>query len=122
MPDWLKEWWPVIALLTPFGMGGVLWAVRTGLASKADLAKEKDAREDADDAMANRLSVEIGQLTQRMVTLEQEVRHLPSAEDFAELRNEVTKIGTLATASIREIESVGRAVTRVEDHLLKRPS
>ncbi len=122
MPGWLKEWWPVIALLVPLVIGWLLWTVRIGLASKAELSAESVSRGRAIEEVEQRLSEDLSKLNTRMLTIEQEVRHLPTAEDFSELRNEVTRVGTLVVASTRELESVGRALSRVEDHLMKRPS
>ncbi|WP_341990350.1 hypothetical protein [Azorhizobium sp. AG788] len=122
MPGWLKEWWPVIALLVPLVIGWLLWTVRIGLASKAELSVESVSRGKAIEEVEQRLSEDLSKLNMRMLTIEQEVRHLPTAEDFSELRNEVTRVGTLVVASTRELESVGRALSRVEDHLMKRPS
>ncbi len=79
----------------------------TGLASKPELAAAK-----------NDLAAELAKLEARMVTIELEVRHLPTAEDMAELSRELTRIGAVIEASRREFESVGRAVTRIEDHLI----
>lgn len=122
MPIWLKEWWPVIAFLSSILLPAIVWAVRTGLASKADLAGEKAARERALSDVEGRLAGGLEKLSSRVGAVEQEVRHLPTAEDFSDLRNEVTRVGTLVVASAKETESIGRAITRVEDHLLKRPS
>lgn len=107
MPGWLKEWWPLVALAVPFLVGTVAWAVRMGLASKPELAAAKSD-----------LAAELARLEARMVTIELEVRHLPTAEDMAELSRELTRIGAVIEASRREFESVGRAVIRIEDHLI----
>jgi len=122
MPDWLREWWPLIGLVTPLAVGGVLWAVRTGLASKADLATESRARAAAIDELEKKFTDELRPIERRVSAVEHEVRHLPTADDLSELRNEVTRVGTLVEGSTRELQSVGRALTRVEDHLLQRAS
>ena len=72
------------------------------------------------DAVEVMLSDRMSGLSNRMLAIEKEVQHLPTADDFAELRNEMTRVGTMVEASKREVESVGKAINRVEDWLIKR--
>lgn len=120
LPDWIKEIW----IILPFGAtatGAILgWAVRMGLASKAALDAEIKSREQADIIMRNEMLGEISKINSRMQIIEQDVQHLPTADDLANLRNEVTRVGVMVEASKRETESIGRSVTRVEDYLLNR--
>lgn len=120
MPVWLKEWWPLIALMVPLTIAVAGWMVRMGLATRQDLAAETAARGAAIDAVEVMLSDRMSGLSNRMLAIEKEVQHLPTADDFAELRNEMTRVGTMVEASKREVESVGKAINRVEDWLIKR--
>lgn len=120
MPVWLKEWWPLIALMVPLTIAVAGWMVRMGLATRQDLAAETVARGAAIDAVEVMLSDRMSGLSNRMLAIEKEVQHLPTADDFAELRNEMTRVGTMVEASKREVESVGKAINRVEDWLIKR--
>ncbi|WP_127088340.1 DUF2730 family protein [Aquabacter cavernae] len=120
MPIWLKEWWVVIALALPMAIGFVGWAVRKGLASKDALDAEVRARGEAIGKVHADMMAEISAVDARLRSIEQEVRHLPTADDFADIRNELTRVVTTVEASQREMVSVGRAITRVEDHLMNK--
>ena len=120
MPDWLKEWWLAIPFIAGLVFGGIGWAVRKRLASKDALDAEVQARGDAIGAVRAAVMAEIAEVDTRLRSIEQEVRHLPTADDFATIRNELTRVGTMVEASKREMESVGRAINRVEDHLMNK--
>ncbi|RTL99767.1 hypothetical protein EJV44_04610 [Ancylobacter aquaticus] len=126
MPEWLKEWWPAVALLGPIAFAVLSWAVRTGLASRKDLneaiASEARARTEGLRALEGRVIEDLSALDRRTLTIEHEVRHLPTTKDFGELKDQMAKVGSTVDSTARELVSVNLALNRVEDHLLKRPS
>ena len=129
MPD-LMPYWPLIGLLTPLVLGAAGWAIRMGLASKKDLADqakiEADARQKAiaeiAGAIGRRLDeIEAGQERndQRTLVIETEIRHLPSAEDIAEIKQEIASWKGVWSGLEREMTSISRTLARVEDNLSK---
>lgn len=129
MPD-LMPYWPIIGLLTPFVVGAAGWAIRTGLASKKDLAEqaktEADARQTAIAGLAGDIGrrldeIEMGQEknAQRTLVIETEIRHLPSGEDIAEIKQEIAGWKGVWSGLEREMNSISRALARVEDSLSK---
>lgn len=122
--DWLA-YWPIVAFL----VGSVLlpalfWAIRIGLASKADLAGETKARAKALDDLEGRLMDKLdrlasdqGDLSDRTLRIETEIRHLPSAEDISELKMAAVRTETDIKSLTRELSSVNSSLTRIENHL-----
>ena len=126
MPEWLKEWWPVIVLIGPFIVGILSWAVRTGLASRKDLDSAMDAEAKARSGSMRELEVKVSDdlkaLDRRTLTIEHEIRHLPTTKDFDQLKDQLSKVGSTVDSTARELVGVNLALNRVEDHLLKRTS
>ncbi len=125
--DWLATYWPMVAFaVTVIVLPIAGWAIRMGLASKGDLADEAKARAQALQALEGRLiarfdnlSNEQGDLSDRTLRIETEIRHLPSAEDIAELKTSAARTETQVAAMSREFSAVGAAVTRIENTLMK---
>ncbi|RJF84861.1 DUF2730 family protein [Azospirillum cavernae] len=108
MPDWLKEWWPFVALAVAVGSplvhAWVGWSVRARFASKDDLAgegkargealdMERKARHEREDAMREAVNALLG----RVDRLESAIEHLPTAEAVATLTLQLTRVeGKLA--------------------------
>ena len=115
-----------MALLGPIAFAVLSWAVRTGLASRKDLneaiASEARARTEGLRALEGRVIEDLSALDRRTLTIEHEVRHLPTTKDFGELKDQLAKVGSTVDSTARELVSVNLALNRVEDHLLKRPS
>lgn len=118
MPEGLKEWWPLIVLLTPLVLGAIVWAIRKGLASKDDLAAEARTRAEAMSELEDKLN----QLDRRTLSIEADVKHLPTTEDFGAMREQLARVGSAVDNTARELDSINRALNRVEDHLMKRTS
>lgn len=125
--DGLLTWWPVLAFL-----GSVVvipaagWAIRMGLASKAELSTEAKDRAAALVALETRLGArfdgmerEQSELSDRTLRIETEISHLPTSDDIAELKAAVGRTDTRFEGMLREMQSITRALTRIEDHLFK---
>lgn len=119
MPDWLKEWWPALALVVPMVYGWLLWSAKKGLASQDDVRAEAAARADAIKKLEGDLGDKIGDIDRRTLRIESDLEHLPTAKDMADLRQEVARIAGSMEGSQRELTSISRALTRVEDRLIK---
>lgn len=126
----LMQFWPVIALATPLVLAAAGWAIRMGLASKRDLEQHADAEEQARSDAIRSLGADIDRrLTQiesvqdsmsnRTLVIETEIQHLPSSEDIAEIKQELAAAKARWDGFDRDLQSVSRALTRVENHLLK---
>ena len=129
MPD-LMPYWPVIAFVLAVVYGAAVWAIRMGLASKKDLddhAKaEEKVRQTAIETLAGDIGrrldeIEAGQEknAQRTLVIETEIRHLPSSEDIAGIKQELAGWKAGLASLQRETESISRSVARIESSLMK---
>lgn len=119
MPDWLKEWWPVVVFAVPMVYGWILWAANKGLASKEDVRAEASARDLALRQLETDIGKQVEAIDRRTVKIEADLEHLPTSQDVAELRQEMARIAGSMEGSQRELLSIGRAVTRMEDRMMK---
>lgn len=127
----LLQYWPILAFLASVVViPAISWAIRAGLASRGELtnglADEAKARALAIGAMEARLGSAIAQVStaqtalgDRTLRIETEIRHLPTSGDIAELKEQLARTDTHLEAMGREMQSITRALTRVEDHLVK---
>ncbi|MCX5512265.1 hypothetical protein C3941_09350 [Kaistia algarum] len=81
MPEWLRDWWPLIALAyTTVLMPAAGWIIRTGLVPRAEFeqakATEASSRAAADQQLADR----IADGARRLDRVETDMRHLPDKE------------------------------------------
>lgn len=121
MPEWLREFWPMVALAAPLTLGAVGWAIRMGLATRQDLTKGLDAADERVSGELQGIRESQRELSDRVLKIETDIRHLPSAEDINEIKHSIAKLGGTADATGRELTTLSRAVTRIEDFLLKAP-
>jgi len=108
MPEWLREWWPFLALSVALGsplvQAWVGWSVRARFASKDDMAAEAKARNDAIDAERKARHEREGEMRETMTAVrgrldrvETAIEHLPTAEAVAALTLQLTRVeGQLA--------------------------
>lgn len=125
MPEFLKEWWPVIAVLGPFAVGVLGWIIRQGLASKADLVKEREARhkaiEDAKGELAasmNSVAAAVGKVDGRVAKLEHDFQHLPTKEQVHKLEVTTTEMKGDVKAMNETVKGVAGTASRLESYLL----
>lgn len=126
MPELLKDWWPVIAFVGPFIVGALGWAIRQGLASKADLNAEKMARakaiEDAEGRLAATLRTvaeTVGKVDGRVAKLEHDFQHLPTKEQVHRLEIVTTEMKGDVKAMGATMKAVERTNGRLEGYLLR---
>lgn len=123
MPGWLRDWWPLIVFIVPFAVTIGGWMIRMGLASRKDLdaglAAEAKTRSEALTRLDEKVSINLIALDRRLLSVEQEIQHLPTADDIADLKNQMSRVEERGEATTRELQSITRALTRVEDRLMK---
>ncbi|WP_238121973.1 MULTISPECIES: DUF2730 family protein [unclassified Xanthobacter] len=99
--------------------GWLLWAAKKGLASQDDVRAEAAARAKDIKRLEDDVGGKIGEIDRRTLRIEADLEHLPTAKDMADLRQEVARIAGSMEGSQRELTSISRALTRVEDRLIK---
>lgn len=130
MPEWVREWWPMLAFVLTAGLGVAGWAIRTGLASRHDLDRglreEQTARAREIDGLETRVVQQLDELRkaqsvvgERMVRIESELQHLPTTADFNELRSGIAKVEGRLLGVEQQGMATGTAVTRIENYLLR---
>jgi len=123
----IRENWTIIAFFaTVVVLPMIGWAIRMGLASKADLGAESKGRSEALEALEARMDArfdgierEQGALSDRTLRIETEISHLPTSDDIAELKAAVGRTDTRFEGMLREMQSITNGLRRIEDHLLK---
>jgi len=125
--DALLTYWPIwsfffAVVLIP----GIGWAIRLGLASKADLAEEAGARAKDIEDLEMRLDGRLAgitktqtELSDRTLRMEAEISHMPSKDDILELKTSAVRTEEQISAMTREFSSISAAVTRIENHFIK---
>lgn len=97
MPEWLKDWWPLIALAyTTVLMPAAGWFIRTGLVPRAEFEQAKSAEATSRAEADRQLGSIIADSARRIDRVENDLRHLPDKEvthrmelTLADLRSEV---------------------------------
>lgn len=119
MPEWLREWWPLITLLVTLVIPAVIWAVRKGLVSKDELALAMKGQSDEMATLKQSMNHQLGDLDRRTIKIESDIRHLPTAAQVNDLHVLLTKVAGSTAASERQVESLSRNLNRIEDSLMK---
>lgn len=97
-------WLPLLNILILPIAGWVLKQLRSDLATKHEVAE---------------IQREMSALDRRVALVEQEVRHLPDADDFAGLRGELSDLSGSVRAIDAQIKPFAASLTRIEDHLMR---
>lgn len=123
MPDWLKEWWPVIALCVAVGQPFLFWLMSKRFATPEQVSAEAEARTLADQAQAALIT----ELRHRLDIVEREIEDMPShgdlgkiGETLAELRIALERQSTALGALGKNFETLGNQVTRIDEWLRNR--
>jgi hypothetical protein len=117
MPEWLREWWPVIAFLVPLLLVVIAWAIRKGLVTRDEFetrsaqlvaAIEAEGKNRVELASAvSRIELKLGQLTTR-----DDVHNLNVA--LAEFKGDLKALGTGMTSLGDRLDRVDRTLARHE--------
>lgn len=123
--DEVMRYWPAVAFAVGLALTIAGWAIRKGLASQDELRAEAKARAEADAAVEARIVEKLTPilsaqtaLADRTLRIETEISHLPSARDIAEVMEQLARADARLESLDREMQSITRALTRVENHLL----
>lgn len=119
------RYWPVVAFVATLILAAAGWAIRKGLASRDELQAEASARAGAVNAVEAKIAEKLTPilntqlaLAERILRIETEIRHLPSAEDIADVKEQLGRADARLESLDREMQSITRALTRVENHLI----
>ena len=129
MPEWLRDWWPALAiavsLSSPLLTGWIGWSIRNRFVTREDHERSVEARQ----ASFGQLDAAIGKLRQetnerltqtetRLALVERDVSHLPTRQDFERLADRFAKVETNVGRVETGVESLREAVSRITDHLM----
>ncbi len=115
MIDALKDYLNIVALLVGLGNALWIWLSRPArdMGTRIDKTdKEVEAVKKAADDRADRHREELKLHDRRIQRVEDDLRHLPTKDDLAELGHSLTGVKT-------ELDIVARTVTRIDDFLRK---
>jgi hypothetical protein len=126
MPDWIMVALEITALVGGL-LGGiasvVVWVTRNALVTKTDLNERFSEHNKAHTAIDTRLS----DGNQRVAVIENELQHLPKADDIKELTNRVGAVEQTMSGFGAQLDGLREVLERVErplnvliDHQLKR--
>lgn len=124
MVDDVLRYWPVIAFILTIIIVPALGAwIRSGLVTRAEyvdqMAEEQKARVEAQTELDRRVTAALAGVDRRLIQVETDIKHLPTAEDVAELKDRLSDVGAQGTQTARTVDAISRSVTRIEDHLMK---
>lgn len=123
MQGWLTEARLWAILLLPLAIAAIGWAVRTGLASRREMeaadAAEREARQKAVAEVEVRLSDRLAAVDRRLLQVETDIKHLPTAEDVGELKDRLADVDAQGKWTAGMAEDIKKVVGRIEDYLLK---
>jgi paraquat-inducible protein B len=127
MPEWLKDWWPAfLAALTLVVAPSLRWAFRKGLATQDDLTAaiktEQEARQRAVDAAAEahakaaaEAQARAAVVEARLIEMEAEIRHLPTADDVAEIKEQLSGIKAQQAATQAMLQGLTRLIENLDN-------
>lgn len=117
MPDWLRDWWPVVLLGLPMLVAAIGWAVRKGLVTHDTFAtalQERDAKIAAESQSRAELSSAVARIEFRLT-------QMPSRDDLhglsvslAEFRGDLKAMRTGMSGLEGSMERMDRTLTRHE--------
>lgn len=100
----LRQWMPAIGALISTAAAVWVWLTSPAKAASAAAA-----------AVGERVS----SVERRLDLVEVELKHLPDADDIADIKQQLARTDAQLKSLDREMQSITGALTRVENHLLK---
>lgn len=95
--DDLAKWGWAIALLFNLLLGWAVWSLRNGFVPRNEFQL----------------------LTTKVALIENDLKHLPTQDDFAELREGMSKLQAQGDTGAKALDRLAQSVSRIEDYLLK---
>lgn len=120
MPEWLKDWWPVIALVTPMAILAAGWVIRMGLASKTDLRNHADKQAEAMEKHDLRLAEIDRRLDRgegRFERISLLLGQMPTKDDVHALALGIERISAGQGAIEAKVEGVRSQVNKTEERV-----
>ncbi|MDD2867704.1 DUF2730 family protein [Neomegalonema sp.] len=113
-PSTYLKWLPLLSVVV---LPLAAWMIR---AATASMATKEDLREQTShlDAKVQGVSSRLGGLERRTDLMERDIKHLPTAEDFAGLKDQIAALAGAERAQTQQLSSLSQSVTRIEDFLL----
>jgi septal ring factor EnvC (AmiA/AmiB activator) len=103
MMEELRQWAPAIGALISTAAAVWVWLTSPAKAASAAAA-----------AVGDRVNA----VERRLDKVEIELKHLPDADDIADVNQQLARTVARMESLEREMQSINRALTRVENHLL----
>jgi uncharacterized membrane protein YccC len=133
MPDWLKDWWPPLALaiglISPMLMGWIWWSLRHRFVTREDHERSIADRQTsfaevkvAIGDMRQQTHERLAQSETRLSLVERDVKHLPTRGDFERMADRFARVETNLGRVETGVEGLSEAVNRITDHLMSGPS
>lgn len=121
MPDWLADWWPLIAIAYStilYPAGG--WIIRTGLVSRAEFEQARASEASARAAGDHQLGTLIADVTRRVDRIETVMSHLPDKDVTQRLELALAGVkGELAVLAER-LHPVAAISDRLQEFMLEK--
>lgn len=128
MPEWLKDWWPALALAigiaSPLIHTWINWSVNKRFASKDDLAAEGEKRNQAIDVERKSRHEREGELRQllsdgmrRVDRIENDLAHLPSGDALTKMMVQMTRLEGRLDSFDERFDGFATLMTRMDRQL-----
>ena len=115
-PSTYLKWLPLLSVVVLPLAAWMIRAATASMATKTDLKAQTSQIE----AKVQGVSTRIGALERRTDLMERDIKHLPSAEDFAGLKEQIAALAGAEKVQTQQLTSLAQSVTRIEDFLLHR--
>lgn len=127
MPQWMQEWWPLVAILGPVLVGWVWWSARQRFADRDWVSAMAAGQTEALRVVTEKLEKAVADERQQRRDLGRQVdkhqavlEQMPTKDDFHALHLKLTETGGRLDAISQELKSVGQIAKRLEDFELQR--
>ena len=112
MVDDVLRYWPIIAFLLTIVIIPSGWAViRTGLVTRKEydeqMAAEQKARADGHAELDRRFTLALAGVDRRLIQVETDIKHLPTAEDMSEVVDQCVTELDEAEPALRDLTAFG---------------
>ena len=117
MPEWLKEWWPAIALVVmvaaPLVVAAVRWVFRKGLVSQDNLAETVAVLKEGQAAEVKLLNQRLDDLGRRIDKVERFMDHLATKDDISEVLLKLSAQDGERRTLAAKIDGLGQVMERI---------
>lgn len=100
----ILKWLPLLNVVVIPAAAWIIRAATQSMATKADIAAQ---------------AVELGRLARRVDLMERDIKHLPDADDFAGLKEQIAALTGAEKAQTQQLVGLSQSVARIEDWLMR---